>query len=600
MSRLLRGVAAGALTLAAVAFASAASAQSYDRIVAFGDSLSDNGNLFAAIGSPASPPYFQGRFSSGPVWIERLGFNVARVGGSVTGSIGYAYGGAETGTPILPPGMRNQLASYLGAGGQFDSSDLVTVWGGANNIFNNLAAAGASPSPTASITPITTAAAADIGFITNTIAGAGAGTILVANLPKLSLTPQFRNTPAAPLADFAAGGFNTALATQLNNVAAARPGTNIILMDTFKIGDLIANSPELFGLSNVTQPCFNGVTVCSNPDSYFYFDGVHPTGRGHQLIAALATDYIYYGDAGAQMAVLGETGFRHRERRLGEASAALSGREAWDTGTRITVAAHYDTTEIDARGPIAAADSEGYGGRMAVEAGLSPNWRVGLAGAFDIADLEAGAVTADVESISLDVYGGWRSESGMFVNVAAGIANENYDEISRLTGLAPVRHESETGGSTKGARIQAGTWLTAGGFSVSPRVAVDWISAGVDGWFEVGPAAAYQYQERTVEVLSAEAALRIEGDMGGFGVFAEGGYRDALDDSSDAVRTGIYGNPAQVLSRQVDSPYGGQLMFDAGIGGAITERLSFEVGYRGRFSDEADSHAGGVQLKLAL
>ena len=600
MSRLLRGAAVGALALAALGAADAASAQTYGRIVAFGDSLSDNGNLFAALGQPASPPYFQGRFSSGPVWIERLGFTVARVGGPVTGSIGYAYGGAETGSPALPPGMRNQLAAYVGAGGRFGASDLVTVWGGANNIFNNLAAAGASPSPTAAITPITNAAAADIGFITNSIAGAGAGTILVANLPKLSLTPQFRNTAAAPLADFAASGFNTALAAQLNTVAAARPGTNIILMDTFKIGDLIANNPGLFGLSNVTQPCFNGVTVCSNPESYFYFDGVHPTGRGHALIAALATDYLYYGDAGAQMAVLGETGYRHRERRLGEATAALSGREAWDTGTRVTVSAHYDTTEMDARGPVGEADSEGYGGRMAVETGLSPNWRVGLAGAFDIADIEAGAVVADVESIGLDVYGGWRSDSGMFVTAAAGIANENYDEISRLTGLAPVRHESETGGSSKGVRIQAGAWLAAGGLSISPRVGLDWISTNVEGWFEVGPAAAYQYQERTLEVVSAEAAVRVEGDLGGFGFFAEGGYRDALDDSGDAVRTGIHGNPAQVLSRQVDTPYGGQLMLDAGLGGAITERLSFAVGYRGRFSDAADSHAGGVQLKLAL
>lgn len=601
MSRLLRGAAAGALTLAAMAVAGAASAQSYDRVVVFGDSLSDNGNLFAALGTPPSPPYFQGRFSSGPVWVELLGFNVARVGGSVNGSISYAYGGAETGTPLLPPGMRNQLASYTGAGGTFDGSDLTVVWGGANNIFNNLAAAGASPSPTAAITPVTAAAATDIGFIINSIAAAGGGTILVPNLPKLSLTPQFRGTVAAPLADFAAGAFNTALATQTATAAAARPGTNIILMDTFKIGDLIANNPSLFGLTNVTAPCFNGVTVCADSSTYFYFDGVHPTGRGHQLIAALASDYIYYGDAGAQTTILGETAFRHRERRLQEASAALSERGGWDAGTRVTVAAHYDVTDLDSRGPVTATDSEGYGGRIAVESAPSPSWRFGLAGSFDMADLESTRLNAQVETIGLDVYGGWRSESGLFVNAAAGIANENYDEISRLTGLAPVRHESETGGVTYGARVQAGTWMEMGGLAISPRVAVDWISADVDGWFEVGPAAAYQYQDRTLDAVSAEAVLRVEGALGrGFGFHAEGGYRDQLDDRGDPVRTGIQGNSAQVLSRQIDNPYGGQLMLDVGVGGAITDRLSIEVGYRGRFADEADSHAGGVQLKLAL
>src|SRR5690606_8454628 len=48
MSRFLRNAALAALTVAAAgAVASAASAQSYDRLVVFGDSLSDNGNLYA-------------------------------------------------------------------------------------------------------------------------------------------------------------------------------------------------------------------------------------------------------------------------------------------------------------------------------------------------------------------------------------------------------------------------------------------------------------------------------------------------------------------------------------------------------------------------
>ena len=50
MSRLLRTAAAAALTLAAgLAVAGAASAQTYNRLVVFGDSLSDNGNLNAAV-----------------------------------------------------------------------------------------------------------------------------------------------------------------------------------------------------------------------------------------------------------------------------------------------------------------------------------------------------------------------------------------------------------------------------------------------------------------------------------------------------------------------------------------------------------------------
>ena len=87
--------------------------------------------------------------------------------------------------------------------------------------------------------------------------------------------------------------------------------------------------------------------------------------------------------------------------------------------------------------------------------------------------------------------------------------------------------------------------------------------------------------------------------MGRFGLFAEGGYRDALDDSSEGVRVGLYNSSARILEREVEEPFGGQVLATAGVEGEIG-RLQITVGYRGRFGDHADSHMGGVQLRLAL
>ncbi len=604
MSRFLRTAAPAALVLAgAMAFCSAASAQSYSRLVVFGDSLSDNGNLYAATFNtqPPSPPFFQGRFSNGPVFTELLGFTVGRsaAGAPVTGSINYAYGGARTDSSAFPPGMRNQLLAYTGAGGTFRSTDLVSILGGANNIFQGLPAAGASTNPTGAINPVALSAAADINFIVNSVATAGAGTIMVLNLPKLSLTPQFGGTTAAPLADFAVGSFNTALLSGLFVTAAARPTTNIIHVDLFKIGDVVSANPGSFGFSNANQACFNGVTVCANPNSFFYFDGVHPTAAGHALIASLANDYLYYGDAGAQSALMGETGLRFREDMLDAAGEGLSGAESWRTGTELVFGALADSTEFDGRGLVPSAESEGQGLRVGLNWSPSATWRFAMAGSMRNSAVTSARQRFDVESFGIDAALGWRSGS-MFANVSAGVALDSYENFRRQTTLAPIVHTGATDGVSRGVRAQAGWWFgREGGLAISPRVALAWSSTDVDGFFEQGAAAQYQYADRKVESTTAEVGLRAESGMGGVTFFVEGGWREELNDGSDPVGTSLYGGPSQVLYREIDAPFGGHLVASAGLEGDIGgARVSF--GYRGRYGENADSHMGAINVSIPL
>ena len=90
-------------------------------IVAFGDSYVDTGNLFVATGGtfPASPPYFSGRFSNGPLWVERLATDLALPAPtpSLAGGTDYAWAGAETAlgglSTVGTPNVGTQISSYL-------------------------------------------------------------------------------------------------------------------------------------------------------------------------------------------------------------------------------------------------------------------------------------------------------------------------------------------------------------------------------------------------------------------------------------------------------------------------------------------------------
>ena len=83
----------------------------YSAIYAFGDSLSDAGNLsiFTSLTGtePVSPPYYQEKygditgnvFSNGPTWVQDLSIalGLGTLTPSLTGGTDFAYGGAETG-----------------------------------------------------------------------------------------------------------------------------------------------------------------------------------------------------------------------------------------------------------------------------------------------------------------------------------------------------------------------------------------------------------------------------------------------------------------------------------------------------------------------
>ncbi len=102
----------------------------YSSFFVFGDSLSDDGNLFASAGQPPAP-YFDGRFSNGPVWAEAVADRFAI-------SENFAFGGAGAATDgDGVPDFGAQVAGYLASplATVAGPRPLASVWFGANDLF---------------------------------------------------------------------------------------------------------------------------------------------------------------------------------------------------------------------------------------------------------------------------------------------------------------------------------------------------------------------------------------------------------------------------------------------------------------------------------
>lgn len=289
----------------------------YSAIYAFGDSLSDAGNLSITTSTvnmpfPISPPYFTEQygstrvavFSNGPTWVQNLsialGFGTLKP--SLAGGTDFAYGGAETGSTPQVPNNANTLQAQLT---QFQlnvpkpsANALYTLSIGINDLNDILAVNGLSAAQQTA--DVTSAVTNEINFIKQLVAD-GATNLLVLDIPDLGKTPNViagrvnGSTGSAALtaeASQLASQYNTELINQLGTIA----GLDAHVIDAYALIDNAVADPSAYGLTNVSSPVWSGnytsassgilaTTSIAAQNQYLFLDQLHPTETGHQAIA---------------------------------------------------------------------------------------------------------------------------------------------------------------------------------------------------------------------------------------------------------------------------------------------------------------------------
>lgn len=245
-------------------------------MVVFGDSLSDSGNLFLAIGFPPLP-YFEGRFSNGLLYSDLVykGLGLGTLTPSLIGGNNYAWGGARAigDVPVQGgaiPGINTQVNNYLNTlnGSSIDPNTLHVFYIGNNDVADainqQLDAQSAVPYFGAVINEMTNALLL--------LRDNGATQIVIPQVPDWGMTPQYlNNANAHELTEL----FNS-LSVQ---AFQAIPGLDISFFDVNSFLDDLKS-----GFSHIDSACILN-NNCSNPDDFIFFDNIHPTARVHALFA---------------------------------------------------------------------------------------------------------------------------------------------------------------------------------------------------------------------------------------------------------------------------------------------------------------------------
>lgn len=239
------------LCLSSLAVA-AASQMKFKHITVFGDSLSDNGNLYSYSFHvvPKSPPYFKGRFSNGPVWSELLATQYFGDRESTFGD--YAVGGAGavlSTKAVLPYTLWTEISDYLLRQESEQVADtLFFVWIGANNYLN---------APT-NIDEMTTKVVDATESGIERLIDHGAKMLVLANLPDIGVTPKSRQDGTDDITHQLSLEHNRKLYELYQKLQQQHPDVRFVYFDANKLFIEAMATPEKYHITDVKNSCYTG------------------------------------------------------------------------------------------------------------------------------------------------------------------------------------------------------------------------------------------------------------------------------------------------------------------------------------------------------
>ncbi len=259
-----------------------------NRIVAFGDSLSDNQNLYNESDwlAPNSTSYYIGHFSNGYNWVDYLAQNLGLP------VVNWAVGGAGVTTEdLVIPGLVEQVQSwqsYMTQAPNYNPANtLFTVFIGGNDLVNY-------DSNVATVLSGETTAI-------QTLINSGAKNILVMELPDVSKAPVFQIDTDAATVQAEVISLRSQLVAYVQGLQAQYGSAlHIEIFDTYTLFNNVLANPSAYGVTNTTQSCLN-ITSDSSANyfeshslrsgcnsstvgGYMFWDLLHPTTHTHQVL----------------------------------------------------------------------------------------------------------------------------------------------------------------------------------------------------------------------------------------------------------------------------------------------------------------------------
>ncbi|KTD57469.1 lysophospholipase/glycerophospholipid:cholesterol acyltransferase PlaC [Legionella shakespearei] len=290
-------------------------------------------------------PYWKSRFSNGRVWNEYLAEMLSIQKSDEDAYLNRAFGGSWAATydtqltvwnlirhpltmiktiivgKLVPPSLGLTVQAYLLEHQQLNDQSVYFIYAGGNDYINALAFED-KYDPTVMSNYIDNVLDG-LGSSVLKLAYSGARRFVILGIPHVGETPKFINTNDREVLNAAAEKHNERLALRVAEWQTQYPDADFLFINTETYLERAVNDPQQFGFNNVTEACIdvtfpmlnafvhspfarnlvlnnahvlqyrderfaageNNYHMCDDPDSYLFWDEIHPSTRAHQFLA---------------------------------------------------------------------------------------------------------------------------------------------------------------------------------------------------------------------------------------------------------------------------------------------------------------------------
>ncbi len=576
----MRAIMLAALASTVCGSAFAQGLDDFNRVVVFGDSLTDAGTYGARFttnpdlvatqllaqqyGSSTLPAVPLGLPPNADAWI-------------------YGAGGVGVTSPRLGAGLyvTQQVDAFLAASTP-GARDLVVLQGGPNDVF--VIAAGLTPggeaAAQAAIEAEATALTAQLDRLS------GAGLILMLNMPNISATPLGAlSSPAARQNfDLLVNAFNTVLYDEV----AARSG-DILVLDTFGFIDAVVADPARFGFANAMSPactvgsalsCTTATLVAPGAeDTYFFGDAIHPTGAGHQAFADYAASVL---DAPNRAVSFGRSLIGAADGDRAVASAALNDARAAGHGGLFGGLTGQ-----------AGDDADGIGVLIGLTRPAGEGGAYGAMFSFETGEGDAPGLEHDVQSFRLTGFVGAPISERVSVSGRLSGVYLNIDDVTRRFAIygGAISEAGDTEAFGYAAAVRIAYDLSDGGpLSHGLFGEISHESLDIDDYAEAGASPfALEFGDQELRRTLGVIGYQVRYGGQGFAPFASAAYVEPLDSDAGDVSVSLVNTPGIWSVNAPDFDDDGYARLEAGFTTPAWSNARLMVVASGEFQDDHES-----------